>query len=130
MGAAQPGYPVDGPSSKDEASIRGGDTKSAGLKDGEERLSMRTVSRSLLRASGVKPVLGRLFRAGEDRLGGKSTVLLSFECWRSKFGSDPRIVGRSIQLGNRRYEVVGVLPRGFRLLGNGSDIWVPAGLLT
>ena len=63
---------------------------------------------------GVQPVLGRSFLREEDQPGGRQVVLLSHELWQGRFGSDPRVVGQSVNLDGVPYTIVGVIPAGFR----------------
>jgi putative ABC transport system permease protein len=84
-------------------------------------------------ALGAKPILGRVFTADEDRPGRERVVLLTEGLWRSRFGADPSIVGRTIDLDAAAYTVVGVLPGSLRLpLDYASraftQIWVPLAL--
>ena len=65
---------------------------------------------SILRA---QPALGRLLEAGDMRQGAPPVVIISHDLWQTRFGSDPNILTRSIQLGNARRLVVGVMPPGF-----------------
>ena len=81
---------------------------------------------------GIDPILGRHFTPEEEVFNGPKVVMLGHELWSSRFGSDPSVVGQSIQLDGTPFTVVGVLPRGFRLLLPAeaflirhSDIWVP-----
>jgi predicted permease len=64
-------------------------------------------------ALGVSPSLGRTFTDEEDRPGNEHEVILSDGLWRARFGSDPNILGRSIELNGAAYTVIGVMPRGF-----------------
>ena len=91
---------------------------------------------SLLHALGVQPPVGRNFSPEADRPGGPRQVLLSHAFWQSSFGGDPMIVGRTVGLDGTRYEVVGVLPRGFEFpphmrAGDSAppraEVWVPVG---
>jgi predicted permease len=82
---------------------------------------------------GVDPVIGRHFLPQEDVPGGPRVVLLSHGLWASRFGADPAVVGRTIELNSQRAEIVGVLPAGFRLelpaetyALRDSDIYRPA----
>jgi putative ABC transport system permease protein len=68
-----------------------------------------------LHALRVRPSLGRLLKEGDAREGATPVVLVSYEFWRTHLGSDSRALTRSIQLGNVRRMVVGVLPPGFRM---------------
>ena len=61
---------------------------------------------------GVEPQIGRHFRPQEDVPGGPRVALISHRLWQSRFGGDPAIVGRTIELNTQRVEVVGVLPAG------------------
>jgi putative ABC transport system permease protein len=73
------------------------------------------VSHNLFALFGVEPILGRPFLADEEREGNDRVVILSESLWRSRFNADPSIVGRSIRLDRRNYEVVGIVPAWFRL---------------
>jgi len=87
-----------------------------------EKLSLGMASANLFQVLGVQPTLGRTFLEKEVPPGtaeGAPVAVLSYELWVRRFGSDPDVLGRSIQLDEARYQVVGVLPPGFRL---GSDL--------
>jgi predicted permease len=72
------------------------------------------VSGQYFEAVGIKPFLGRLLgRADDDHAGASEAAVLSWQSWRSYFGSDPNIVGKTIRLNQHPYTVVGVTPRGF-----------------
>ena len=58
---------------------------------------------------GLKPILGRQFTSGDDGAGAAPVVMLGHAYWVSHFGSDPSIVGKSLRIGGRQAEVVGVL---------------------
>ena len=80
-----------------------------------ERIGVIRASSNLLPMLGVKPALGRLFVPEEDAPGRGATALLSHGTWRRRYGSDPAIVGRTVTLNGKVYEVVGVLPESFSL---------------
>jgi len=92
-----------------------------------ERVLGRMASAELLPLTGFKPILGRFYTADEDKAGAPRTVVLTHGLWQRRFGADPGIVGRSIQLSNEGYTVIGVLPQDFRFL-SGGDLFVPLGL--
>lgn len=103
------------------------------LQDGDTGVDAARVSDNFFSTLGVQPAVGRLFGADEVRRQARVAVI-SHEVWRSRFGSDPEIVGRTVELswaGEYRsvsakpYSVVGVLPRGVRY-PRGSQIWIPA----
>ena len=77
---------------------------------------------------GVTPVLGRTFLPGEDLPSGSgpNVVLITYSFWRSDFGGDRSVIGRSIRLDGRPATIVGVLPHDFELGPAGIvPIWVP-----
>jgi putative ABC transport system permease protein len=84
------------------------------------------VSPGFFRTLGLRPQLGRDFTADEGRPEGKFVVILTDAIWRSRFHSDPNLVGQSITLDQTPYTVVGVLPARvqFPFMGQ-ADIFVP-----
>jgi predicted permease len=74
---------------------------------------------------GASPVLGRSFVAAEDQPGRDHAIVLSHGLWERRFGSDPRVIGRTVRLNREDYTVVGVMPADFRLLGFTSQLWTP-----
>lgn len=90
------------------------------------QLSVEMVSASYLRVLGVRPVIGRDFVAADDGpSGGQAVVLLSHRLWRREFAGDPGILGRSVAIERRPFEVIGVLPDGFGGLSEQAEAWVP-----
>src|SRR5262245_38732259 len=92
-----------------------------------ERLAVLYVSANLFATLGVAPALGRDFTPEEDREGGAPVVILSDSLWRRRFGSDPQVIGRVITLNNQSQTVIGIMPPGFRFLGD-VDLWMPEAL--
>jgi predicted permease len=80
------------------------------------------VSGNLFDVLGVPPMLGRTFRRDETFDDGR--VVLSHGVWRSQFGGDPTLVGRTIRLDGKTYEVVGVMGPDFRYALSDADAWV------
>jgi putative ABC transport system permease protein len=75
---------------------------------------------------GVSPILGRGFLPEEDRYGGDvHKLLLSHELWQQRFGGDRNVVGRAIRMRDFSYQIVGVMPPGFRFPAR-SDVWAPS----
>ena len=92
-----------------------------------ERLDGRRVSANLFEMLGVKPIVGRTFVPQEDQPGTK-VVLLNESLWKRRFGGDPAVVGRAVNLNGEPYTVVGVLPQTVRLPTSGNwrdQVWVP-----
>ena len=69
--------------------------------------------RSFSTCIGVRPALGRGFRAEEETVGRHRVVLLSDALWRRRFAADPSAVGRTVAFDGRTFEIVGVLPAQF-----------------
>ena len=98
--------------------------------DSPERVRVANMHANVLPILGVRPVLGRNFSAEEDRPGGASVVVLGHALWQRRFGGDPSVVGREVQVDGRAWTVIGVMPPEFRLpLDFGSDgrteAWFP-----
>ena len=78
----------------------------------------------LLRLTAAK---GRVFTPDEDRVpGDRAVVVLSDRLWRSGFGADPDVVGKSLTIKNRPYQIVGVMPPSFRGQSGTAELWIPA----
>ena len=95
-----------------------------------EQVRGEYVSSDFFNVLGVKPVLGRTFLPGEDRIGGLPIAMVSAGLWQSKFNSNPEIVGQGITLDGRYYTIVGVIPANFHLQIPGfheSQAYVPIG---
>lgn len=76
----------------------------------------------------VKPILGRGFAPDEDKtLGAAPVVVVSHSLWRRRLDSDGNIIGKTIQLNSRAYNVIGVAPESFKgsKFGLSLDFWVP-----
>ena len=74
--------------------------------------------------AGIRPAIGRLLTADDDRPGVAQVGVLSHRTWRTLFGSDPEVVGSSLSMRGRPVTVVGVGARGFDF-PLGTDLWVP-----
>jgi predicted permease len=84
--------------------------------DGSMAVANAAASANLFPTLGVSPAMGRTFlegRKGAAREEDAHTLLLSDAVWRSAFGADPHIVGKSVKVSGERYTVIGVMPRGF-----------------
>ena len=92
-----------------------------------ERVEGASVSWNLFDLLGVQPVLGRTFRADEDQPNLDTAVIISHGVWQRRYGGDPGLIGRTIQVGGVARTVVGVMPPGFRFPEAG-EVWVPLSL--
>ena len=87
------------------------------------------VSWNFFAALGVRPLLGRTFTASDDGPGAPHVAIISEGLWKSRYAQNPKIIGRSINIGDEAYTVVGVMPGKFQfsLLGI-CNIWTPLAL--
>src|SRR2546426_5570219 len=82
------------------------------------------VSAPFFATLGVSPALGRAFRPDEERLESDRVGILSHGLWQRRFGADPAVLGRVVQLSGEPYTVVGVAPASFNF-PPGVGIWAP-----
>ena len=75
---------------------------------------------------GVRPALGRDFRAEENTPGREDVVLLSHGLWQRRFGADPSVVGSEIRLDGRPHTVIGVMPASMDFTLFDEELWLPA----
>ncbi len=90
-----------------------------------QRLTGARSSPNLFNVLGVAPAKGRVFTDDEDRPGQDAVVVISHGLWTRLFGSDPNIIGRTVELNGRNREVIGVMPDGFGFPRQTTDFWVP-----
>jgi putative ABC transport system permease protein len=78
------------------------------------RVSTLSAGPGLLETLRIRPVLGRSLQPADARADAAPVILLSYEIWQSRFGSDPHVIGKGLKLGTRDRQVVGVAPQGFQ----------------
>lgn len=93
--------------------------------DVPERVFTALLLDDLFPVIGMAPQLGRGFTAEELAPRGRPAAIISDRLWRTRFGSDPGIVNRTIRIGGEATPVVGVMPPGLVLIG--TDLWIPWG---
>lgn len=100
------------------------------VEDGGEPTLVKggVVSGDFFGVLGVNPILGRALRAGDDVAGGARVLVISHGLWQQRFGSDPGIIGRRLDLWGTSYEIVGVMAPGFEY-PKAAALWVPSALL-
>ncbi len=92
-----------------------------------ERYSGGELSVGAFEALGVQPILGRGFRAGDDRPGAEPVVLLSYGLWRDRYGGSTALLGRTIRAGGINRTVIGVMPENFAFPIR-EALWIPLSL--
>lgn len=73
---------------------------------------------------GVRPILGRSFRAEEEEEDGAKVAILSYSLWQRSYGGNKDIIGQPITLNGESTTVVGIMPEGFRYPDN-HELWMP-----
>ena len=110
------------------ASVAAFDRRGITLRRGDEleALLLTAVSDEYFDTLGVRAAVGRLIGPGIDRGLPAPAVVISDRLWRSRFGADPSLVGRAVEMRDRPFTVVGVLPPDFRGLQRGlvNDVWI------
>ena len=91
-----------------------------------ERVNTTQVTASLFTVLGVRAQVGRTFTAEEDVAGGGRVIVLGDGLWRRRFGADPSVIGRKVELDGIMRTVVGVLPPGFAI--GGGELFSPLAL--
>ena len=89
------------------------------------KITVDRVSGDLFETLGTRPLLGRLVRTDEERPGAPRVLLLSHRYWRTRFGGDPSVVGRTVKLDDVPHEIVGVMPASFEVVTTNVDAWAP-----
>jgi predicted permease len=108
----------------------------AALPDIDLRVDGRMMAVTLVSASffpvvAVNPVLGREFSPADDeQSGGNPVIVLSHKGWTRRFNRDPNVLGRTVRVNGAPFEIIGVMPEGFRGLEvSGPDFWAPLSML-
>ena len=94
--------------------------------DAPERVDGEIVTAEYFTALGVPPIVGRVFSSEEDKPGQAHVAVIAEGLWRRRFQADPSIIGRPVRINGESYAVVGVMPKSFDPLLEGSQLWVPA----
>ena len=98
--------------------------------DEPRRLQGSSVSADLFPTLGVAPLIGRTFAHQDDREGAPGTLMLSYALWRTQFGADANVVGRTVTArvdtgdGESQYTIIGVMPPEFHFPYADALFWV------
>jgi len=94
--------------------------------DGEPvRLTSALVTSAFFDVLGVQPRVGRFFRPGDDAPGAEPGVVLSHALWRDRFGGEPSVIGRRVDVDGVARTVVGVAGAGFNFPSRETRLWIP-----
>src|SRR5438309_144328 len=88
-----------------------------------ERVPRAGVTTGFFSVLGIQPVLGRTFVPEDDKGWPQSVAIISHGLWKRRFGSDPAIVGKQVQMSSRLLTIIGVMPSGFEYPEQ-TQVWV------
>ena len=90
-----------------------------------QRMGSAFVTQSVIPLLQVPPLIGRSFTEAEDAPKGPNVVIISEGLWRSRFGADRGVLGRTIDVNGRTWEIIGVMPTRLRFPSPETQIWIP-----
>ncbi|MGH9575547.1 MAG: ABC transporter permease [Candidatus Acidiferrales bacterium] len=94
--------------------------------DRPESVTSVRASDELLPMFGIQPLMGRFFSSSEMQSGKDQVAIIGYGLWKTRFASDSAIIGKTIDLGERRYTIIGVMPANFRFTWDQDiDVFVP-----
>jgi len=90
-----------------------------------EEVEVADISAGVLETLEVPAAEGRWFTSADQQPNGVKSVILSYGYWQRRFGGDRSVIGRTIQVDSLSRQIVGVMPRGFRIVDKDFDLLVP-----
>jgi putative ABC transport system permease protein len=91
-----------------------------------EQVNAVVVSDGVLQTLGIAPAVGRWLSQADQIPNGPKTLMLSYGYWQRRFAGDRSVIGRTIRVDSRLRQIVGVMPKGFRVVDADFDLLVPA----
>ena len=104
------------------------DTLQIRIEGGAEKVRGRLVTGNYFQTLGLEPLLGRMFTGADDQTPGSDPfVVISYAYWRDRFEGNPSVIGRTVQLNNFPFTIIGVGPPGFsgEVVDDHTELWVP-----
>jgi predicted permease len=89
-----------------------------------EPIKVAEITSSAFAIAGTPPLLGRYLLPSDERTDASHVLVIGYRAWRSRFGGDPGVVGRTVTLGGAAYAIAGVMPEGFRFPID-HEFWAP-----
>jgi predicted permease len=93
-----------------------------------QRLASSRITASLIPTLQVSPLLGRNFTDAEDLPRGPGAVIISEALWRTRFGADAGVIGKTLEVNGLSRQIVGVMPQAFRFPSARTRLWLPLAL--
>jgi putative ABC transport system permease protein len=90
-----------------------------------QRITSAYLTASVIPLLRVSPLVGRTFTEAEDVPKGPNVILISEGLWQSRFGRDRNILGRTLEVSGRTWEIIGVMPKRFRFPSTETQLWIP-----
>ena len=90
-----------------------------------ENITTAGLTGGMMDMLGVVPLLGRTLQPADAQPGHDSVAVISHALWQRQYGGQPDVIGQSIELDDRRYEIVGVMRSAFRFPYLNRQVWVP-----
>ena len=90
-----------------------------------QRIASANMTASMLPVLQVSPLVGRNFTEAEDLPNGPKVMVISEGLWRSRFGADRGVIGKTLDVNGRTREIIGVMPARFRFPSAETQIWMP-----
>ncbi|HEY2378312.1 MAG TPA: ABC transporter permease [Gemmatimonadaceae bacterium] len=115
-------HTIEGIGIYDESAVNVGDERSS---IPPERVTSADASASLFTVLGIPAARGRVFNEEEDRAGATAVVVIGDALWRTHFGADASIIGRTLDVNGVRRQIVGVMPPAFRFPTPETQLWIP-----
>ncbi|HET7306256.1 MAG TPA: ABC transporter permease [Gammaproteobacteria bacterium] len=89
------------------------------------RVSSVYASSSLFSVLGVSPLLGQTFTPDNMHAGSNLAAVISYKLWHDSFGADPGVIGKTVQLDDGIYRIIGVMPQDFAFPDRATSLWLP-----
>jgi putative ABC transport system permease protein len=94
-----------------------------------ERIWGEYVTPNYFSVLGVAVISGRSFTEDENRVGGSKVVMISHRLWQERFGGEPEVIGKTVELDKAPHTIIGVLDPGFKGQDGTTDFWAPFNLV-
>ncbi len=92
-----------------------------------EEVRTTYISDGVLQTLNVPPAAGRWILTSDEVPGSRKVTMLSYDCWQQRFGGEPTVIGKNIQVDSQTREIVGVMPQGFEVENQDFDLLIPLG---
>ena len=91
-----------------------------------EEVHVITVSSGLLETLAVSPIAGRSLNADDQKPNASKSVMIGYGFWQRQFGGERSVIGQTIRLDSQSWQIVGIMPRGFKVVDSEFDVLRPS----